>query len=301
MRILIHLVILISFQSFGQNSTVELQIKEKHNKLNKGAWEYAWIYNADTTYRQYSEINKRRASFDSLPSDTYTVTIHAKYGGKKHKKNIEIKINHDTSLIFNTKAYPFKKYKGSVPLSSTIKNGDTYSIQYTLNMCRNAMGFTYSEWADITKSNDQYKIRYSDADSSIVKELTIQQVQKLIEANIPMFAICLGHQMLSIAHGFDTYKLKFGQHGGNHPVANPDNVVEITAQNHNYNVPDNIIEIAEITHQNLFDNTIEGVRHDAYKAFSVQYHPEASPGPHDSLYLFDEFVDAVKDSSKVSN
>jgi len=121
-----------------------------------------------------------------------------------------------------------------------------------------------------------------------------QEVQKLINANIPMFAICLGHQMLSIAHGFDTYKLKFGQHGGNHPVANTSKVVEITAQNHNYNVPDNIIEIAEITHQNLFDNTIEGVSYKNKEIFSVQHHPEASPGPHESKYIFNEFAKIVK-------
>ena len=122
-----------------------------------------------------------------------------------------------------------------------------------------------------------------------------KQVQKLITAGIPMFAICLGHQMLSIAHGFDTYKLKFGQHGGNHPVANPETkVVEITAQNHNYNVPDSIVEIAEITHKNLFDNTIEGVKYKNKEIFSVQHHPEASPGPHESKYIFNEFAKIVK-------
>ncbi|MDY3200273.1 MAG: glutamine-hydrolyzing carbamoyl-phosphate synthase small subunit [Arcobacter sp.] len=120
-----------------------------------------------------------------------------------------------------------------------------------------------------------------------------KEVQKLINANIPMFAICLGHQMLSIAHGYDTYKLKFGQHGGNHPVAN-NGVVEITAQNHNYNVPDNIVEIADITHINLFDNTIEGVKYKNKEIFSVQHHPEASPGPHESKYIFKQFADIVK-------
>jgi carbamoyl-phosphate synthase small subunit len=120
-----------------------------------------------------------------------------------------------------------------------------------------------------------------------------EEVEKLINAGIPMFAICLGHQMLSIAHGFDTYKLKFGQHGGNHPVAN-NGVVEITAQNHNYNVPDNIIEIADITHVNLFDNTIEGVKYKNKDIFSVQHHPEASPGPHESKYIFKQFADIVK-------
>ena len=119
------------------------------------------------------------------------------------------------------------------------------------------------------------------------------QVQKLIDKNIPMFAICLGHQMLSIAHGHDTYKLTFGQHGGNHPVFN-NNIVEITAQNHNYNVPDSIEAIAEITHKNLFDNTIEGVKYKNKPIFSVQHHPEASPGPHESKYVFKEFADMVK-------
>jgi carbamoyl-phosphate synthase small subunit len=120
------------------------------------------------------------------------------------------------------------------------------------------------------------------------------EVQKLIKTDIPIFAICLGHQMLSIAHGHDTYKLKFGQHGGNHPVKNTKNVVEITAQNHNYNVPVSIEEIAELTHINLFDNTIEGVKYKNKPIFSVQHHPEASPGPHESKYIFKEFADSVK-------
>jgi len=121
-----------------------------------------------------------------------------------------------------------------------------------------------------------------------------EEVQKLIDQNIPMFAICLGHQMLSIAHGYDTYKLKFGQHGGNHPVKNIKNIVEITAQNHNYNVPDSISDIAELTHINLFDNTIEGVKYKNKPIFSVQHHPEASPGPHESKYIFKEFADSLK-------
>jgi len=121
-----------------------------------------------------------------------------------------------------------------------------------------------------------------------------EQVKKLIDTNIPIFAICLGHQMLSIAHGYDTYKLKFGQHGGNHPVANVSSVVEITAQNHNYNVPDSITNIASVTHKNLFDNTIEGVKYKSKNIFSVQHHPEASPGPHESKYIFKEFANIVK-------
>ncbi len=118
-------------------------------------------------------------------------------------------------------------------------------------------------------------------------------IQELINTNIPIFAICLGHQMLSIAHGFDTYKLKFGHHGGNHPVKNENQKVEITAQNHNYNVPDSIKEIADITHINLFDNTIEGLKYKNKDIISVQHHPESSPGPHESAYIFKKFYNML--------
>ncbi len=118
-----------------------------------------------------------------------------------------------------------------------------------------------------------------------------KKIKKLIDAKIPMFAICLGHQLLSIANGYKTYKLKFGQHGGNHPVANQKTKkVEITAQNHNYSVPESICDIATVTHINLFDQTIEGVSYNDKPIFSVQHHPEASPGPHDSKYIFAEFA-----------
>jgi carbamoyl-phosphate synthase small subunit len=118
-----------------------------------------------------------------------------------------------------------------------------------------------------------------------------ENIKQLIDAKIPMFGICLGHQLLSIAHGYDTFKLKFGHHGGNHPVKK--NQVEITAQNHNYNVPEEIKNIAEVTHINLFDNTIEGVKYKNEPIFSVQHHPEASPGPRESKYIFKEFADML--------
>ena len=122
-----------------------------------------------------------------------------------------------------------------------------------------------------------------------------EEIKKLIAAKVPMFGICLGHQLLSISHGYDTYKLKFGHHGGNHPVKNATTgLVEITAQNHNYNVPDNITEIAEVTHTNLFDETIEGLKYNDSPIFSVQHHPESSPGPKESRYIFNEFLSLIK-------
>ncbi|MCI5968867.1 glutamine-hydrolyzing carbamoyl-phosphate synthase small subunit [Helicobacter sp.] len=123
----------------------------------------------------------------------------------------------------------------------------------------------------------------------------IAKIKALIEAKIPLFAICLGHQLLSLAQGYPTYKLKFGHHGGNHPVKNlRTNKIEITVQNHNYSVPESIVEIAEVTHRNLFDGTIEGVRYKNALICSFQHHPEASPGPLESTMLFKEFATLLK-------
>jgi len=131
-------------------------------------------------------------------------------------------------------------------------------------------------------------------DPLILKEEQAK-IKKLIAHKVPLFGICLGHQLLSIAHGYETYKLQFGHHGGNHPVLNATtNTVEITAQNHNYNVPDNITEVATVTHTNLFDNTIEGLKYNDSPTMSVQHHPEASPGPHESAYIFGEFANMLK-------
>jgi len=115
----------------------------------------------------------------------------------------------------------------------------------------------------------------------------------------PMFGICLGHQIMGLALGGRTFKLKFGHHGGNHPVMNIDTGrVEITSQNHGFAVDLDSLDNNEIriTHMNLNDHTLEGFEHRNLPAFSVQYHPEASPGPHDSYYLFQKFIDLMRDA-----
>jgi carbamoyl-phosphate synthase small subunit len=112
---------------------------------------------------------------------------------------------------------------------------------------------------------------------------------------VPVFGICLGHQLLCLALGGTTYKLPFGHHGGNHPVRRLEtNTVEITSQNHNYCVGEGTLTTAEVSHINLNDGTIEGIRCRDVPAFSVQYHPEAGPGPHDARYLFGLFDDLME-------
>ncbi len=114
---------------------------------------------------------------------------------------------------------------------------------------------------------------------------------KALLGKVPMFGICLGHQILSLAIGGDITKLSFGHHGANHPVQNQfTNKVEITSQNHNFALdPASVQEVADVSHINLNDNVCQGIRLKDGSAFSVQHHPEASPGPHDSAYLFEEF------------
>jgi carbamoyl-phosphate synthase small subunit len=120
----------------------------------------------------------------------------------------------------------------------------------------------------------------------------IDNIKELAKTDVPTFGICLGHQLMGIALGAKTYKLKFGHRGGNHPVKQLETgAIEITSQNHGFSVdPDSLPSTVKVTHLNLYDGTVEGLRHINKPIFSVQYHPEASPGPHDADYLFEEFL-----------
>lgn len=129
---------------------------------------------------------------------------------------------------------------------------------------------------------------------------TIATIKSLI-GKVPIFGICLGHQIISLAYGAKTYKLKFGHRGGNHPVKNLDNgKLEITSQNHSFAVMEDTLKDTglKVTHINLLDNTIEGVECEKDKVFSVQYHPESAPGPCDSNYLFDKFIRLMNENKE---
>ncbi len=152
----------------------------------------------------------------------------------------------------------------------------------------------------VAEEPDGLFISNGPGDPAAVEEAR-DAILELSERGIPIFGICLGHQLIARAFGGATFKLPFGHHGGNHPVRNLDrDTVEITAQNHGFAVrgsEEDGIEGAEelrLTHVNLYDHTVEGLEHRSRPVFSVQYHPEGAPGPHDSRYLFDRFIELME-------
>ncbi len=132
-----------------------------------------------------------------------------------------------------------------------------------------------------------------------VLSYAIDSARTLVESGVPVFGICLGHQILGLAMGARTFKLKFGHRGANHPVKDlHSGQIEITSQNHGFAVdPESLPKDVEVTHLNLYDQTIEGLRHKTQPVFCVQYHPEAAPGPHDADYLFSQFLTAMDQRS----
>ena len=145
-------------------------------------------------------------------------------------------------------------------------------------------------------SPDGYFLSNGPGDPAVMG-YAVDTVKKIIEANMPVFGICLGHQVLALASGLSTFKMHHGHRGLNHPIKNLETgLCEVTSQNHGFCVSKEDTEKdneVEVTHINLNDNTVAGIRLKNKPAFSVQYHPESSPGPHDSRYLFDSFIDLM--------
>lgn len=177
-----------------------------------------------------------------------------------------------------------------------------FGVKHNILNCLTSHGFNItvlpaqSSFEDIAKHNpDGIFLSNGPGDPQATSAYAAPVIRQILDNNIPTFGICMGHQLLSIAAGLSTTKMFQGHRGGNHPVKNlQEGIVEITSQNHGFcvskeDIPSNI----EVTHISLFDNTIEGIRLKDKPAFSVQYHPESSPGPHDSRYLFKQFIELI--------
>ena len=186
-----------------------------------------------------------------------------------------------------------------------------YGIKENILNCLADHGFKVSvlpaqaSFEDIEKLKvDGVFLSNGPGDPDATGKYAVSVIKKLLEKNIPIFGICMGHQLLSLAAGLTTTKMHQGHRGANHPVKNLINgTVEITSQNHGFCVPldsikGDIAKEVEVTHISLFDNTVEGIRLKNKPAFSVQYHPESSPGPHDSRYLFKDFIELIKSVKK---
>ncbi|MBL7179138.1 MAG: glutamine-hydrolyzing carbamoyl-phosphate synthase small subunit [Desulfobacterales bacterium] len=193
------------------------------------------------------------------------------------------------------------KHKGRKPSVAAFD----YGIKYNILRCLEHSGF---ETVVIPATTGADTVRAMQPDGIFLSNgpgdpepvtYAIETIRQLL-GYVPMFGICLGHQLLGLALGGSTFKLKFGHRGANQPVKNLlTGRVEITSQNHGFAVDIDSLrgKNVEITHINLNDNTLEGFRHRAYRIFTAQYHPEASPGPHDAKYLFDEFKKMIHNSS----
>ena len=148
---------------------------------------------------------------------------------------------------------------------------------------------------------DGYFLSNGPGDPSVMPEV-IENVKKITNTMFPVFGICLGHQALAISEGISTYKMHNGHRGINHPVQNLETgKCEVTSQNHGFGIKAEDVEKhpnVEATHINLNDKTVEGIKINDKNAFSVQYHPESSPGPHDSRYLFDHFINLIQEHKK---
>ena len=200
--------------------------------------------------------------------------------------------------LISSEVYNLKNFK---PKIAVIDFGVKQNIlRHLVNL--NAEVSVFSENASIEDINnfkpDGIFLSNGPGDPSATEIKCRKLLSALFQLKIPVFGICIGHQLIGLSFGAKTNKMPQGHRGANHPVKNlSKNKVEITSQNHGYQIDlDSLPNCLEVTHTSLFDNSIEGIRHRSLPIFSVQYHPEASPGPTESSYLFNEFLNLIKET-----
>jgi carbamoyl-phosphate synthase small subunit len=203
--------------------------------------------------------------------------------------------------VSTRKAYPWGESTGSHVVVVD------YGVKRNILRCLAAEGFRLTVVPCDTSAEDIRALHpdgiflsNGPGDPAATGVYAVPVIQKLLKSGLPLFGICLGHQLLALAMGGKTAKLPFGHRGANHPVKNlATGKIEITSQNHGFHViPDSLPDTIEITHTSLFDGTNEGLRLKGRPVFSVQYHPEASPGPHDSHYLFKQFAQYITQATR---
>ena len=287
-----------TFSNFRARESLQDYLK-KHKKIG--------IYNLDTRY--LVKMIRKHGNLRAVISTEISSKEELKFALEKTARIDEINFVKEVSTkkvyshkkgVWNASLQKYNDIKKSLKKIAVIDYGVKTNILNELV----EIGFEVDVYPYNVKASELislYKkgkiqgvfLSNGPGEPKILKQEIIE-IKKLIEAKIPILGICLGHQLLSNAFGYETYKMKFGQHGANHPVININTkTVEITAQNHNYNVPEELAKVAFITHRNLFGDNVEGVRYKNYPIISVQHHPEASSGPHESKYIFKEFMNLM--------
>jgi carbamoyl-phosphate synthase small subunit len=220
-------------------------------------------------------------------AETVTTSKNYVWGGlKTWKKEVGFKKNIKNNFHIVAIDYGIKK--------NILRYFSDFNCKVTVVSCK-----TSAEKIISLKPNGIF-LSNGPGDPAATGRYAIKTINQLIKKNLPIFGICLGHQILALALGGETTKMKLGHRGANHPVKNLiKDKVEITSQNHGFVVVEKTLpRKIEITHKSLFDNTIEGIRLKNKPIFSVQYHPESNPGPQDSIYLFQEFINNIKKNAK---